>query len=230
MTGIITAILILSAAGMYLVGVQQKGWHRRLAIILVSGGLALILHAWITRYPKADFADLVFAIASAAALVAGFKTITHPRTLYCALYFVLLVVSSSILVLMLGSQFLAVAMILIYAGAIIVVYLFAIMLAKPPPGRAIYYVNPPRAFLAVTCSIIVSGVVLFLPGDRALYPAAWMQSNVSAIGQIVLIDYVVALELAGALLLAAVIGAIAIAALRPTTAKTSEQSEVKHAQ
>jgi NADH-quinone oxidoreductase subunit J len=153
--------------------------------------------------------DILFIIAALAAVASAVKVVSSAKPLYCALYFVPLVISTAVLVLLLGGQFLAAAMILIYAGAIIVVYIFVIMLAQGeevPIQKKI-----PRIVFTLVSTLVLAGMIVLLAPDASLSSPDWKQSNVSAIGKNILIDHVVTLELAGVLLLAAVIGAVAIA-------------------
>lgn len=73
-----------------------------------------------------------FYIFSLIAVVCAVRVITHPRPVYAALYFVMVVLASAGLFLLLQAEFMAFAMVIIYAGAILVTYLFVIMLATEP--------------------------------------------------------------------------------------------------
>lgn len=73
-----------------------------------------------------------YYIFSALAIVAGVRVITHTRPVYAALWFVMVVLSSAGLFLTLDAQFIAFAMVIIYGGAILVTYMFVIMLAAQP--------------------------------------------------------------------------------------------------
>jgi len=73
-----------------------------------------------------------FYVFSLIAVVCAVRVITHPRPVYSALYFVMVVLASAGLFLLLQAEFMAFAMVIIYAGAILVTYLFVIMLATEP--------------------------------------------------------------------------------------------------
>jgi NADH-quinone oxidoreductase subunit J len=73
-----------------------------------------------------------YYIFSVIAIAAGVRVITHPRPVYSALYSVLVVLASSGLLVLLDAEFMAFAMIIIYGGAILVTYMFVIMLATLP--------------------------------------------------------------------------------------------------
>ena len=82
-------------------------------------------------------ADAVyFWIFSAIALASAVRVVTHPRPVYSALYFVLTVFASAGLFVLMQAEFMAAALVLIYAGAILVTYVFVIMLASQATGVA----------------------------------------------------------------------------------------------
>ena len=77
--------------------------------------------------------NLYFYIFSFIALAAALRVITHPKPVYSALYFILTILATSGLFLILSAEFMAFALIIIYAGAILITYLFVIMLATQAP-------------------------------------------------------------------------------------------------
>ncbi len=90
--------------------------------------LALSLKAGVDRLPNIYF--YVFAVV---ALGGALRVITHPKPVYAALYFVLTILASAGLFVILSAEFLAFALIIVYAGAILITYLFVIMLATQAP-------------------------------------------------------------------------------------------------
>lgn len=74
-----------------------------------------------------------FYIFSLLALGAALRVISHPRPVYAALYFVLAILASSGLYVLLSAEFMAFALVIVYAGAILITYLFVIMLATESP-------------------------------------------------------------------------------------------------
>lgn len=75
-----------------------------------------------------------FYLFSIIALGAALRVISHPRPVYAALYFILTILASSGLYLLLSAEFLAFALVIVYAGAILITYLFVIMLATESPS------------------------------------------------------------------------------------------------
>jgi len=130
------------------------------------------------------------------------------------------------------AEFLAVALILIYAGAILVTYLFVIMLAQQP-GSPIYDRRTREPFLAVVVGFVLMAMIAGRAGEfpvRAAEKATLadggrnpgsaapqLTGNTMAIGAVVTTKFVVALELAGVLLLISMVGAIALSRKRVTS-------------
>ncbi len=71
-----------------------------------------------------------YYVFSALAIGAAVRVITHTQPVYAALWFVMVVLASSGLFLVLSAEFMAFAMVIIYGGAILVTYLFVMMLAS----------------------------------------------------------------------------------------------------
>ncbi|MBC7773309.1 MAG: NADH-quinone oxidoreductase subunit J, partial [Pyrinomonadaceae bacterium] len=79
--------------------------------------------------------NINFYVFSLIAIGASLRVITHPRPVYSALYFILTILASSGLYVILAAEFMAFALIIVYAGAILITYLFVIMLATEAPSE-----------------------------------------------------------------------------------------------
>lgn len=113
-------------------------------------------------------------VFSAIAIAAAVRVITHTRPVYSALWFVLVVLSSAGLFLTLAAEFMAIAMIIIYAGAILVTYMFVIMLASQsqpadqPDVSPVYDRLSREPFAAIVAGFVLLAVllsVMFEPMD-----------------------------------------------------------------
>jgi NADH-quinone oxidoreductase subunit J len=113
------------------------------------------------------------------AIASAVRVITHTRPVYSALWFVMVVLASSGLLLVLGAEFVAFAMILIYAGAILVTYVFVLMLAGESSGESAGAWNeaqapesdrlPREPLAAVACGFLLLAGLLsaaFPPEDQ----------------------------------------------------------------
>lgn len=102
---------------------------------LVAGaGFGLVMVTLGVSHPDA-IPNYHFYIFSALALGAALRVISHPRPVYAALYFILTIIASAGLYLILSAEFMSFALIIVYAGAILITYLFVIMLATESPSE-----------------------------------------------------------------------------------------------
>jgi NADH-quinone oxidoreductase subunit J len=125
--GLLFLLCAAAAVGMMLLlpGRKEKP-------IRVIGGvllLAAMLILAVVIGKTAGGVGVYFWIFSAIAIVGAIRVVTHPKPVYSALYFVLKVMASAGLFVLMWAQFMAAALVLIYGGAILVTYVFVIMLA-----------------------------------------------------------------------------------------------------
>ena len=143
MEHIISPIALYLVCGIGAVGValalprraQSKTIEYLGAIVLAAAfGLAALLlglKATESGEPMPNFFFYPFAIIGIGASV---RMITHKRPVYSALYFIMTIIASCGMYLLLSAEFMAFALIIIYAGAILITYLFVIMLATQAPS------------------------------------------------------------------------------------------------
>lgn len=101
-------------------------------IAAIAGGLVIIGLG--VRNPE-QLPNLYFYIFAVMGLGAALRVVTHQRPVYAALYFILTIIASAGLYLLLSAEFMAFALIIVYAGAILITYLFVIMLATQAPSE-----------------------------------------------------------------------------------------------
>jgi NADH-quinone oxidoreductase subunit J len=123
--------------------------------------------------------------------------------------------SVAVLYLTLGAQFLAVAQVAVYAGAIMVLFLFAIFVLIP--GKEETGPDPRRAYRIMALPVgavllVLLGVVVALGGGRA--PATAPPDGVEAIARLLFTDYLLPFEVTSVLLLAAMVGVLLLARRR----------------
>ncbi len=103
--------------GMIVLGVAAAGW-----------GLGLVMGSISTFTDMSQ--GIFFVIFSLCAIGAALRMVTHERPVYCALYFILVVLATAGLFLLLEAEFMAFALIIVYAGAILITYMFVLMLSN----------------------------------------------------------------------------------------------------
>jgi NADH-quinone oxidoreductase subunit J len=175
----------------------------------------------------------LFCVFAAGAILSAVLMITNRNPVYSALWFALATLSVCGLFLLQQAPFLAAATVIVYAGAIVVTFVFVIMLAQQS-GATIYDQRSRQPFLATVFAVLLMAALLATlkratPEDLQFatgHPAAMAANRLShptkdqqldtvlPLGRSLFGDYLFAVELAGTLLLVATIGAIAIAPRR----------------
>ncbi|MEM8783727.1 MAG: NADH-quinone oxidoreductase subunit J [Planctomycetota bacterium] len=127
-----------------------------------------------------------YYVFSLIGIVAAVRVITHHRPVYAALWFVLVILSSAGLFLVLAAEFMALALVLIYGGAILVTYMFVIMLASQPqasdapedtPGYERYAREPLWASIAGFLLLAVLLTFIFNDGAVPINREAWAHTD-----------------------------------------------------
>lgn len=216
-------ILAVGAVALYLLLPRSGATLRGAGTLIGLAALAGLIAVGVEQFGAASEADLVFCLFASIAVVSAVCVIIQTKAVYSALYFILVILSSAGVVLQLDAEFLAVALIIIYGGAILVTYIFVIMLAQqaslPLYDRRAR--NPLAAcFSGFLLMATIGGVMADEPGGPELAlesaqsaPAAVSvaEGNTTSVGALLMTRYITVLEIAGILLLLAMIGAIAIA-------------------
>ena len=159
--------------------------------------------------------DATFYLLATIMLVAGLRVITTRNPVQAALFLVLAFFSAAGIWLLLQAEFLAIALVLVYVGAVMVLFLFVVMmldinLDKLREGFWDYF--PLAAFIGVLMAVemvMVLGVRHF--GDVA-EPAQHTvdYSNTAELGHVLYTQYLYPFELAAVVLLVAIVAAIAL--------------------
>ncbi len=161
-------------------------------------------------------AYVTFFLVAAIAIVSALGLIFKKNPIHGALFLVANLASVAVLYLTLGAEFLAAAQIIVYAGAIMVLFVFAIMVLIPgkeetgPDARRTWRVLalPLGALLLVQIVFIVAAA-----GGRGS-ATTQIPGTVDTIGQLLVTDYLFPFELTSILLLAAMVGVLLLAKRR----------------
>jgi NADH-quinone oxidoreductase subunit J len=172
-----------------------------------------------------DWADeSVVSLLSGMTVVAAGAAVTTRKPVYAALWFGLVLLGTAGLFLVQNAQFVAVATVVVYAGAILVTFLFVLLLAQPE-GRAPYDRTSTEALVSAAAGAVIVGVLSIAlgralesptPAETAPTAAArtggvLSEHHVAALGTELFARHLVAVEVAGVLLLVALVGAAVIA-------------------
>ena len=115
--------------------------------------------------------EAVFLVVSLVAVVSAAATIVSRSPVYAAIWFALSLAGVAGVLLVLGAQFLGVATIVVYAGAILVMFLFVLMLAQPA-GLAPYDRVSNEPLLSAVAGAVLLGLLSLSIGRLSAEPAA----------------------------------------------------------
>jgi NADH-quinone oxidoreductase subunit J len=251
--------LAFGAAGVYLMLPRGqsfgKRWPRYLGGALATLSLVLLITKSIpaaVSVPSLEYTGktLLWAIddqpvetcytfhfLAFVSLASAVLMITSRNPVYSALWFAMVLLANSGLFLLQQAEFLSAATVIVYAGAIVVTFLFVIMLAQPS-GAARYDHHSREPLLVTLTGLILASVLVGTLHYSARFEdrgtgaansrrptldtidAAVDQSgtlrrigdeHVAGLGKALFVDHVVSVEVIGLLLLAAVVGAVLIA-------------------
>jgi NADH-quinone oxidoreductase subunit J len=188
----------------------------------------------------------VFWLLALIAVAAAVAMITTRAPVYSAIWFAVSLLGVAGLLFQGGAQFLGVATVVVYAGAIVVTFLFVIMLAQPE-GHSSYdrltWGGLPKVLAVVTAGLLLGILIMQLSGlkreaHQPIEPEAAQLAaerlsaengiltvkHMANLGRHLFSEQLIAVELAGTLLLVALVGAVAIAMQRqPRLARAIEE-------
>ncbi|HLJ65758.1 MAG TPA: NADH-quinone oxidoreductase subunit J [Chloroflexota bacterium] len=162
--------------------------------------------------------SVVFWIAAISAVVSGIGVVTARSAIYSALSLIVTLAQLAVLYLLLNAQFIAAAQILIYAGAVMVLFLFVItLLGVQDLGFMGQHLPGQRVLSVLFAGVLLLGVVFFvaqsphaITGARAGFNAQLDRGNVEAFGSQLFTVFVFPFEATTLLLIVAMIGAVAL--------------------
>lgn len=177
-----------------------------------------------------DFQTFVFFVLSAILIVASLRVITARNPVHAALYLILAFFTCGGVWALLQAEFLAIAIILVYVGAVMVLFLFVVMMLDINMDRirqGFWSYLPLGAMLGLLM-VMEMGLVLGskyfqVPASDAVVPAG--VSNTKAIGELMFSEYVYPFELASIILLVGMIAAIVLTYRGPKPSKNTNPNQ-----
>jgi NADH-quinone oxidoreductase subunit J len=156
--------------------------------------------------------EYAFAVIAAVGSISAIAVVTARNVVHAALYLVVALLSVGATFLLLGAEFAGWVQILIYVGAIVILFLFGLMLTKAPIGRDTLD-NAHRWVGLLVAAGVFAGLVFLIQGAFPLDSPQFevFRSTTSAVGESMFRDFVLPFEAISFLLLAALIGAIVLA-------------------
>ena len=175
--------------------------------------------------------QIIFYIFGAMLLLSATMVVVIKNPIHAALFLVLSFFSSAAVWLLLNAEFLAIALVLVYVGAVMVLFLFVVMmldinLATLREGFARYF---PLGIVIALLMVIAMGMVVgsdyFSSDTYKQMSISTTQSNTKLLGLAIYTDYLYQFEIAGAILLVAIIAAISLSMSKSKITKSTHPNE-----
>lgn len=167
-----------------------------------------------------DFVSFVFYSFAALVIISAVMVISARNPVHSVFFLIFAFFNAAALFVLLGAEYIAMTLVIVYVGAVAVLFLFVVMMLN------INFEKLRAGFLSYLPVGILIALLLFVQIGAMLYasflnnntlveavqpiPAADKITNSEAIGQVLYTDYVYAFQLAGLILLVAMIGAIVL--------------------
>jgi len=181
--------------------------------------------------PSTIFSVFFYAFAGLL-VISALRVITARNPVHAALFLVLAFFCASGLWMLLKAEFLSLALILVYVGAVMVLFLFVVMILDLDLEhlRRDFKKYLPVAFLMGAVIVLELSIVLIRSFIGTSSPVQPMleestMSNTKALGMLIFVDYVYAFEVAGVILLVAIIAAVALTLRNRKDAKAQNVAE-----
>ena len=174
----------------------------------------------------------IFYVFAVATVISACAVVTVKNPVHAALFLVLTFFTSAVIWLSLEAEFLAISLVLVYVGAVMVLFIFVVMMLDINVARLregfVRYLPLGLAVAAIMLllmlNVVTSDVFVLDVGAEPL-PKPADYSNTKALGAVLYTDYVFAFEIAAVILLVAIIAAISLTMRKRTQTKYQVPSD-----
>jgi NADH-quinone oxidoreductase subunit J len=164
------------------------------------------------------FQQIAFHLFSVVMIAAAFMVIAARNPVHSVLFLILAFFNAAGLFVLMGAEFLAMILVVVYVGAVAVLFLFVVMMldvdfAELKSGALQYLpIGALMGLVLLAELVMVGGVWVMAPGSKGALMSATPpgMSNTVALGHILYTDYIYYFQIAGLTLLVAMIGAIVL--------------------
>ncbi len=194
--------------------------------VIVTGILAFVVALIGVLVNLMDFSQpMPFYLVGTVTILAALSVMSQRNPVYSVISLVVTLVSVAVLFLLMGAEFLAAAQVIVYAGAIMVLFLFVIMLlnlgndnAGEDGGDRLFMQKRTSTFLGGTLFVVIGLVIKssFFNGTKGIYTPEVLSKvdNTELVGKLLFTEYLLPFEITSVLLFAAVLGTIVLAKKR----------------
>jgi NADH-quinone oxidoreductase subunit J len=163
---------------------------------------------------------VIFVVIAIVAILGGAGMVLSGNPVHSALFLIVNLFCVAVLYLSLSAEFLAVVQVIVYAGAIMVLFLFVITLLNPTRGQTAGPLDSQGWLAAILALLLLAETAAFIGlglgsiNLPAAPPAVDWSDNVHAIGALLFSQYLFPFEVTSILLLVAIVGATVLAKRR----------------
>jgi NADH-quinone oxidoreductase subunit J len=158
---------------------------------------------------------ILFIIFAVVAIVCGLNLVLQKHPIASALSLIGVLASLAVLYLLLGAEFLAAAQVIVYAGAIMVLFVFVIMLlnasAEKPSRKSWFAQIAGLPLLLAFVGVMGFLITAYLPPLRSVQFGSWVGGSALMIGRVLFTEYLLPFEVTSVLILIALMGAVVLA-------------------
>ncbi|MCH7272724.1 NADH-quinone oxidoreductase subunit J [Burkholderia gladioli] len=181
-----------------------------------------------------DFTTVLFYIFSLLLVISGLKVITARNPVASALFLVLAFFNAAAIWMLLEAEFLAILLVLVYVGAVMVLFLFVVMMLDINTDvlRRDFRRFVPMATVVGAIIVVETALILWRGYGATSSPVREIASgalanmtNTQLIGKVIYTDYIFAFEIAGLVLLVAIIAAVSLTSGRGKERKRQRVSD-----
>jgi NADH-quinone oxidoreductase subunit J len=170
----------------------------------------------------------IFLVVGLAILFSSWRVVTAKNVVHAALFLVAALGGTAILFLMLSAEFVAWVLVLVYIGAVLVLFLFGIMITRAPTGKDVGLDSPNKvwpALLSVATFVLLSWASVQAFGTTQV-EGVGEPTSTEVLGIALLGRFVIPFEVVSFVLLAALIGGITIARRDLSPAEEEQRNAV----
>jgi NADH-quinone oxidoreductase subunit J len=176
-----------------------------------------------------DTKTILFLVFAAILLAAAVRVITARNPVHAVLFLVLSFFSAAALWMLARAEFLAIALVLVYVGAVMVLFLFVVMMLDINVDRlrqGFWRHLPAAGFVAALIVLQLWLVLSYGRWQTMTEPGRGIReaNNIEALGRLTFTEYVYPLQVAGVILLVAIVAAIALTLRRRKDTKYQDPS------
>ncbi|MFM7568510.1 MAG: NADH-quinone oxidoreductase subunit J, partial [Betaproteobacteria bacterium] len=176
-----------------------------------------------------DAQTVLFYVFSTITVLSALRVISARNPVHSALFLVLAFCSAACIWMMLAAEFLAITLVLVYVGAVMVLFLFVVMMLdiNLDKMREGFWQNLPVALIVGAVVVAELALVIWSRFNQPLPPAnspSGSPGNTQLLGEALYSDYIYPVEIAAVILLVAIIAAIALTLRRRKDSRYNDPS------